>query len=83
MVNPDVNIRYAHKIRTYCDGLNPYMLKLNKGVLPTGVQLFDIQIYMMEHHNSHSRETFSAYKSTSGTEMAGFRNLSHTKYPRG
>lgn len=59
----DVNARYSYKINTFCDGLDPNSLQMDRGKLPLGVQLYDIQNYFMDHHSSYSRETFRAYKS--------------------
>lgn len=59
----DVASRYLQKITSFCDGLDPYTLSMDRGSLPIGVQLYDINNYFMNHHSSYSRETFIAYKS--------------------
>lgn len=59
----DVNLRYTIKVNTFCDGMDPNTLKMDRGTLPLGVQLYDIQNYFMDHHSSYSRDTFKAYKS--------------------
>lgn len=59
----DVARRYAEKLRTYCGGLDPYKLVVDRSFLPVGVELFDIQNYLLDHHSNYSRETFKAYKS--------------------